>query len=93
MSLDRAREHLKNKGYEDRIIITEHSSATVSEAATALGCEPDMICKTLSFLQGEQPVLILVSGSVLISCLVIELADPDTTIPGFISQPHKGICD
>ena len=62
MSLDRAREHLKNKGYEDRIIITEHSSATVSEAATALGCEPDMICKTLSFLQGEQPVLILVSG-------------------------------
>ena len=62
MSLDRAKEHLKKKGFEDRIIITEHSSATVELAAEALGCEPDMICKTLSFLQGDRPVLILVSG-------------------------------
>ena len=35
----------------------------VSAAAEALGCEPAMIAKTLSFLQGEQPVLILAEGT------------------------------
>lgn len=64
MSLKRAKEYLESKGFGDRIIITEHSSATVAEAAEALGCEPGMIVKTLSFLQGEKPVLILAEGMV-----------------------------
>ena len=63
MSLDRAAKYLQEKGLEDHIIIPEHSSATVAEAAEALGCEPGMIAKTLSFLQGEQPVLILAEGT------------------------------
>jgi len=63
MALDRAKEFLRTKGFEDRIIIPEHTSATVAEAAEALGCEPGMIAKTLSFLQGEQPVLILAEGT------------------------------
>ena len=68
MSLERARAYLKSKGYEDRIIIPEQSSATVAEAAAALGCEPGMIAKTLSFLQNgadgkeEKAVLILAEG-------------------------------
>lgn len=62
MSLQKAREYLEEKGFGDRIIIPERSSATVMEAAEALGCEPGMIAKTLSFLQGEKPVLILVEG-------------------------------
>lgn len=62
MSLERAEQYLKIKGYADRIIIPEKSSATVEEAAAALGCEPGMIAKTLSFLQGDQPVLILAEG-------------------------------
>jgi len=62
MSLSRAEEYLKQKGYADRIIIPEHSSATVQEAAQAIGCEPGMIAKTLSFIQGSQPVLILAEG-------------------------------
>ena len=49
-------------GLADRIIVTQHSSATVAEAAEALGCEEAMIAKTLSFLQGEKPVLILADG-------------------------------
>ena len=63
MSLERARAYLKEKGLEDRIIIPDHSSATVAEAAKALGCEPGMIAKTLSFLQGDRPVLILAEGT------------------------------
>ena len=62
MSLERAKEYLKTKGYADRIIIPEHSSATVEAAAEALGCEPGMIAKTLSFLQEDRPVLILAEG-------------------------------
>ena len=63
MSLKRATDYLCEKGFADRIIIPEHSSATVQEAAEALGCEPGMIAKTLSFLQGDRPVLILAEGT------------------------------
>lgn len=62
MSLEKAQNHLKKFGFENKIIIPEHSSATVAEAAQALGCDPGMIAKTLSFLQDEKPVLILVEG-------------------------------
>ena len=63
MSLERATAYLREKGLEDCIIIPDHSSATVAEAAKALGCEPGMIAKTLSFLQGDRPVLILAEGT------------------------------
>lgn len=63
MSLDRAKAYLREKGLESHIILPAHSSATVAEAAEALGCEPGMIAKTLSFLQGDQPVLILAEGT------------------------------
>ena len=62
MSLTKAKNWLEEKGFGDRMIIPEHSSATVAEAAAALGCEPGMIAKTLSFLQEGRPVLILVEG-------------------------------
>ena len=62
MAFDKAKTCLESFGLADRIIVTEHSSATVSEAAEAIGCEPAMIAKTLSFLQEDQPVLILADG-------------------------------
>ena len=63
MSLEKATKYLESKGYADRIIIPEYSSATVAEAAAALGVEPGMIAKTLSFLQNGQPILILAEGT------------------------------
>ena len=63
MSLEKAKKFLTEKGYADRIIELEESSATVQLAAEALGVEPGMIAKTMSFLQGEQPVLILTEGT------------------------------
>ena len=62
MAFEKAKSHLDRFGLADRIIVTQHSSATVAEAAEALGCEGAMIAKTLSFLQGESPVLILADG-------------------------------
>ncbi len=63
MSLEKAKKFLTEKGYADRIIELEESSATVQLAADALGVEPGMIAKTMSFLQGEQPILILTEGT------------------------------
>ena len=62
MSIEKARAYLAEKGLDDRVIVPEQSSATVAEAAAALGCAPGMIAKTLSFLQDEGPVLILAEG-------------------------------
>lgn len=63
MALEQAKKYLTEKGYADRIIELEESSATVQLAAESLGVEPGMIAKTMSFLQGEQPVLILTEGT------------------------------
>lgn len=63
MSLEKAKKHLEIKGFLDHVIELEHSTATVTEAAEALGVEPGRIAKTLSFLQGDQAVLILAEGT------------------------------
>ena len=62
MSLDKAREHLKTFGMDDRIIEFASSSATVSEAAIAANCTEGEIAKTLSFIVADKPVLIVVAG-------------------------------
>lgn len=62
MSLEKAAEHLERFGMKERIKIFDESSATVELAAHAVGCEPARIAKTMSFLQGEQPVLIITAG-------------------------------
>ena len=49
MSLKRAEEYLENKGFLDHVIELEESTATVAMAAEALGVEPGMIAKTMSF--------------------------------------------
>lgn len=63
MSFDKAKADLEAKGLGDHIIVLNESSATVAEAAHALGVEPAMIAKTLSVLQGETPVLIVTEGT------------------------------
>lgn len=63
MSLEKAKKYLADRGFLEHIIELEHSTATVSLAAEALGVESGMIAKTLSFFQGETPVLILAEGT------------------------------
>ena len=53
MAFEKAKAYLEGFGLGDKIIVTEHSSATVAEAAQAIGCEEAMIAKTLSFLQED----------------------------------------
>ena len=62
MSLEIAKKHIEKYGLEDRIMEFDMSSATVEEAAKAVGCKECEIAKTLSFLIGDKPILIVVSG-------------------------------
>lgn len=61
--MEKARKYLEAKGYGDRIIVPEASTATVELAAAALGAEPGAIAKTLSFLMGGGAILILTEGT------------------------------
>ena len=63
MSLEKAKAYLAEKGYADHVIELEDSSATVQLAAQTLGVEPGMIAKTMSFLIGEEAILILTEGT------------------------------
>lgn len=62
MSFERAKAYLEQVGFADRIITPEQSSATVEEAAAALGCEPEHIAKTMSFIADGAPILIVCAG-------------------------------
>ena len=62
MAIDRARAHLAKYGLDSRILEFDVSSATVELAAQAIGCEPSHIAKSLSFLVGETPILVVAAG-------------------------------
>ena len=64
MSFDKVKQYFESKGAGDKVLWLEHSSATVELAAEAIGCEPARIAKTLSFLIGEYPILIVTAGDV-----------------------------
>lgn len=62
MSFQKVKEYFEAQGAGDKVMEFEHSSATVQLAAEAVGCEPARIAKTMSFLLGEQPILIVTAG-------------------------------
>ena len=64
MSVDKVKKYFAGYGMESRVVEFDVSSATVELAAAALKCEPGRIAKTLSFLVGEQPILIVSAGDV-----------------------------
>ena len=64
MSLEKVKEYFKAYGIEDRIIELSESSATVELAAHALHTKPCRIAKTLSFMLGDSPILVVTAGNV-----------------------------
>ncbi len=62
MAIDKVKAYFAQYGMEERIMEMDKSSATVELAAQAVGCEPCRIAKTMSFLQGEEVVLIVTAG-------------------------------
>ncbi len=64
MSIEKGKEYFARFGMADSVLEFDVSSATVELAAKALGVEGARIAKTLSFMVGEQPILILMAGDV-----------------------------
>lgn len=62
MAFDKAKKYLTDKGYGDRVMEFDVSSATVELAAAAIGTEPGRIAKSLTFLVEDKPVMVLCAG-------------------------------
>lgn len=62
MSIERVRAFMRERNMEDRILEFDVSSATVALAAEAVGCAPERIAKTLSFLVNGGAVLVVAAG-------------------------------
>lgn len=62
MSIERVHAFMRERNMEDRILEFDVSSATVALAAEAVGCAPERIAKTLSFLVDGGAVLVVAAG-------------------------------
>lgn len=62
MAIEKVKAYFKQYGMEERVREFDVSSATVELAAAALHCEPQRIAKTLSFMVGDQVVLVVAAG-------------------------------
>ena len=62
MAFEKAKQHLEKYNLEDRVIVFDVSTATVREAAIALGCTDGEIAKSLGFLVDEKAILVIAAG-------------------------------
>lgn len=56
MSIERVKTYFQKYGIQEKIQEFDVSSATVELAAAALGCEPQRIAKSLSFMANGQGI-------------------------------------
>lgn len=63
MAIEQVRKYLKKYSLDDKIMEFSVSSATVREAAIALGCKEEEIAKTLGFLVQDKVILIVTAGN------------------------------
>lgn len=62
MAIEKVKEYFKKYNMDNRILEFNESSATVLEAAHALGCASEKIAKTLSFDLNDKYILIVLAG-------------------------------
>ncbi len=62
MAFENVKKYFDQVGMGSRIKVMEQSTATVEQAANAIGCAPEKIAKTMSFLLGEEAILVVTAG-------------------------------
>lgn len=67
MSYERVKQYFKQYGLEQQITVHKEITNTVEQAAQVIGCEPERIVKTMSFMTKEGPILVAVAGDAKIS--------------------------
>jgi prolyl-tRNA editing enzyme YbaK/EbsC (Cys-tRNA(Pro) deacylase) len=58
----RLRERLDELGLEIDVVMLDDSARTAKEAAAAVNCDVGQIVKSLVFIRGERPVMVLCAG-------------------------------
>lgn len=99
MALDKVREYFKQFNMDSFIREFEVSSATVSLAAEALGCPPECIAKTLSFMVEDTVILIVAAGDAKIDNAKFKTVFhtkakmlPPEHVPEQTGHPVGGVC-
>lgn len=99
MAVEKVREYLRTYHMEERILEFDVSSATVELAAQAVGCEPERIAKTMSFLVNEEVILIVTAGDVKIDNKKYKQyfhakakMIPFEEVEGYIGHAPGGVC-
>lgn len=62
MSCEKVKIYLESVGFGDRFAVRELTADTVEHAAQSIGCQPAQIAKTMSFLLGNEVIVIVASG-------------------------------
>ena len=99
MSIAAVRDYLTPFGLADTILEFSTSSATVELAAQALGVEGKRIAKTLSFLVGDQCVLIVAAGDAKVDNAKFKAQFhtkakmlPHDQVPEYVGHAVGGVC-
>ena len=99
MSYEKVKEYFDQQGLGDRLTVQEHVSNTVQHAAEAIGCEPERIAKTMSFMLKEGPILIVTAGDARVNSSKFKTAfhQKPVMIPGdsveeAIGHAPGGVC-
>jgi prolyl-tRNA editing enzyme YbaK/EbsC (Cys-tRNA(Pro) deacylase) len=71
------RQRLHARGLAVEIRMLSDSARTAPEAASALGCEVGQIVKSLVFVRGEEPVIVLCAGDRRVDAARLGLAPAD----------------
>jgi prolyl-tRNA editing enzyme YbaK/EbsC (Cys-tRNA(Pro) deacylase) len=58
----RLQQRLRERGLGISVVVLDDSAGTVAQAAAAVGAEPARILKSLVFVRGEDPVIVLCAG-------------------------------
>lgn len=62
MSYEKVQKYFDSVRLGDRVTVREEIGDTVEHAAKAIGCEPERIAKTMSFIVEEKPILVVMAG-------------------------------
>lgn len=99
MSFKGVKEYFDRVGLSQRVVEQEQLSATVEQAALAIGCEPERIAKTMTFLIGEEAILIVMAGDAKVdntkfkSCFHQKAKMiPGELVEAYIGHEPGGVC-
>ena len=99
MSYENVKHYFDQIGMGQRVMNLKQSSATVEEAAEAIGCQPCQIAKTMSFLVNDKPILIVTAGDTKVDNKKFKEVFhqkakmiPYDQVEGYIGQAPGGVC-